>query len=353
MPETEACETDAVCDFGGAAAAFLHHCRYGRNLSGHTLRAYERDLAAATAHFRAATQVDAIDRAAVRGYAEALFSRGDLKEASIKRRLACLQALFRWLEDEGAVEVSPFHRLRLNIRLPRRLPRGLSGPEMRALVAASGRALGLPAPRAYDAQTLARLIRPGTVNVFTALTAIEVLYATGMRIGELADLSPDRLDIADGTIYLRGKGDRERVVFLPDSPLRELVRAYLDLAHHVTHAAPGPVLVNARGRPATTQFLRDQIRRAGERASLSRRVTPHMLRHTTATHLLEAGVDLRYVQKLLGHQSVATTQMYTAVSNAKLKEVIELSHSPLTATSFHNSELSCQIVNPKPYTTTS
>jgi integrase/recombinase XerD len=197
---------------------------------------------------------------------------------------------------------------------------------VRALVAGTGAALGLPAARAYDRAHLARVVRPRTVNTFTALTAIEVLYATGMRIGELADLTPDRLDIADGTIYLRGKGDRERVVFLPDSPLRELVAAYLDLAHHVTHAAPGPVLVNARGRPATTQFLREQIRGAGERAGLSRRVTPHMLRHTTATHLLEAGVDLRYVQKLLGHQSVATTQMYTAVSNAKLKEVIEGAH---------------------------
>jgi integrase/recombinase XerD len=148
-----------------------------------------------------------------------------------------------------------------------------------------------------------------------------------MRVGELCDLTRPRLELSDGTIYLRGKGDRERAVFLTDPDVRGLVADYLELAPRLTSAAfPAartPLLLTPRGRPATPQHVRQLLRGLGERAGLTRRLTPHMLRHTAATHLLEAGVDLRYVQRLLGHQSVATTQMYTAVTHASLRAVIE------------------------------
>jgi integrase/recombinase XerD len=310
--------------FAAACEAFLAHGRYARNHSAHTLRAYAQDLAEARALIGGDRPVGAIDRQMLKDYVQALFDGGRLSEASIKRRLACLRALFRWLEDEGAVEVSPFHRLRLNIRLPRRLPRGLSAAELRRLLATAARDLGLSAAGPYRLDELRRAVRPGTMSAFTALVAIEVLFATGMRVGELCDLRRARIDLGDGTIYLRGKGDRERAVFLPDAEVRRLVGAYLELAPAVTHAdaQTDAVLLTRRGRPATPQHIRSQIQRIGARAGLSRRVTPHMLRHTAATHLLEAGVDLRYVQRLLGHQSVATTQMYTAVTHANLKAVV-------------------------------
>lgn len=310
--------------FGAACEAFLQHGRYARNHADHTLRAYAQDLAEAQRRIGADQPVGEIDRQALKDYAQALFDAGRLSEASIKRRLACLRALFRWLEDEGAVELSPFHRLRLNLRLPRRLPRGLSAAEMRRLLATAGRDLGLHQPGRYSAAELRRQVGPTRMPAFTQLVAVELLFATGMRVGELCALDRRDVDLDAGTLYLRGKGDRERAVFLPDAELRQLLASYLALAPTLTHADPDSraVLLTPRGRPATPQHIRSLLRTLGERAGLSRRLTPHMLRHTAATHLLEAGVDLRYVQRLLGHQSVATTQMYTAVTHASLKAVV-------------------------------
>jgi integrase/recombinase XerD len=310
--------------FGAACAAFLEHGRYARNHADHRLRAYAQDLAEAERLIGADRPVAQITRQDLKDYAQALFDGGRLSEASIKRRLACLRALFGWLEDEGAVELSPFHRLRLNLRLPRRLPRGLSAAEMRRLLATAARDLGLSQPGRYAAGELQRLSGPATMGAFTQLVAVELLFATGMRVGELCGLDRRDVDLDAGTIYLRGKGDRERAVFLPDADVRQLLASYLDLAPVLTHADPATtaVLLTPRGRPATTQHVRTQMRALGERAGLTRRLTPHMLRHTAATHLLEAGVDLRYVQRLLGHQSVATTQMYTAVTHASLKAVV-------------------------------
>ncbi|MDZ7713733.1 MAG: tyrosine-type recombinase/integrase [Rhodovibrio sp.] len=324
-PETPGPETlGPETPFGAACAAFLEHGRYARNHADHTLRAYAQDLAEARRRLGDARPVAEIDRQDLKDYAQALFDGGRLSEASIKRRLACLRALFRWLEDEGAVELSPFHRLRLNLRLPRRLPRGLSAAEMRRLLATAARDLGVSRPGRYDARELARLAGPATMGAFTQLVAVEILFATGMRVGELCGLDRRDVDLDAGTIYLRGKGDRERAVFLPDADVRQLLASYLELAPALTHADPDTtaVLLTPRGRPATTQHVRTHLRALGTRAGLTRRLTPHMLRHTAATHLLEAGVDLRYVQRLLGHQSVATTQMYTAVTHASLKAMV-------------------------------
>jgi integrase/recombinase XerD len=310
--------------FGAACDAFLEHGRYARNHADHTLRAYAQDLDEAKRLIGAGRPVAEIDRQALKDYAQVLFDAGRLSEASIKRRLACLRALFRWLEDEGAVELSPFHRLRLNIRLPRRLPRGLSGAEMRRLLATAARDLGLAKPGRYTDAELTRLAGPAAMPAFTQLVAVEILFATGMRVGELCSLDRRDVDLDAGTIYLRGKGDRERAVFLPDADVRQLLASYLALSPATTHADPATtaVLLTPRGRPASAQHVRTHLRALGERAGLTRRLTPHMLRHTAATHLLEAGVDLRYVQRLLGHQSVATTQMYTAVTHASLKAVV-------------------------------
>jgi integrase/recombinase XerD len=315
---------DGDTRFADACRAFLDHGRYARNHADHTLRAYAQDLAEAERLIGADVAVGAIDRQALKDYAQALFDGGRLSEASIKRRLACLRALFRWLEDEGAIELSPFHRLRLNIRLPRRLPRGLSAAEMRRLLATGAHQLGLSRPGRYPAAELRRLASPQTLPAFTSLVAVELLFATGMRVGELCALERRNVDLGDGTIYLRGKGDRERAVFLPDAEVRQLLASYLALSPALTHADPATtaVLLTPRGRPATPQHIRTLLRTLGDHAGLTRRLTPHMLRHTAATHLLEAGVDLRYVQRLLGHQSVATTQMYTAVTHASLKAVV-------------------------------
>ncbi len=153
--------------------------------------------------------------------------------------------------------------------------------------------------------------------------AAELLFATGVRVAELAALRDEDIDLTAGVITITGKGDRQRRVYIPDSDIRDLMIAYLSARTKRGHAGP-PFLVNSRGGAASPQFIRRLIRKLGEHVVLSRRVTPHMFRHSVATYLLKEGVDIRYVQRLLGHRSIVTTEIYTHVADAALKSrVIE------------------------------
>lgn len=326
---------------GAAAAEFLTHCRVAKGLSGHTLRAYAIDLAVFRDFVEESAPVDAVGRGELRAYLAHLSEEKGLKPASVKRRVACLKAFFRWLEMEEAIDISPFHRLDLRIRLPKRLPRALSRSEMRALQAAARRPLGLAkdwrdAPEADGPSLRAQLQaagcfeRPGAFDRLTTLMAVELLYATGLRVTELCTLSD--LDIGQGrrgpVLRVKGKGDRERRAPLPDPGLARLLKLYrqardglIDPTAAIDPAAP-PLLVARRGGPLTPQSVRARLKHLTQAARLARPVTPHMLRHTAATHLLEAGLDLRFVQRLLGHGSVATTEIYTSVSDESLERAM-------------------------------
>lgn len=305
-----------------ACDEFLTHCRVAKNLSPHTLRAYGIDLEEFQRFIGGDRGVGEIDRNSLRGYLKHLFDARSLKETSVKRRLACLKVLFRWLEQEDVVPITPFHRFDARIRMPQRLPRSLTRDELRRLLAAPASRLGLGTKGRYDARTLTRVAqRHGSFADLTTLTALELLYGTGMRVGELAAVCLGDVDVTDGVVTVNGKGSRQRRVFLSDEDVKRLVTAYLT-ARTALRPRGESLIVTPRGTAATTQFLRKLVVEAGEAAALTRRVTPHMLRHTAATHLLEAGVDIRFVQRLLGHQSISTTEGYTRVSDGSLKATI-------------------------------
>jgi site-specific recombinase XerD len=190
--------------------------------------------------------------------------------------MASLRSLFRWLEDEGSVPEDPFRGARLRIRLPKRLPRILSRTEVAAI-----------------------LEHPTTTD-FTGITArlaSEVLFATGIRVAELASLRDEDIDLPAGVITILGKGSRQRRVYIPDADIREPLCV---IAYRATKAAKGydtnSFLLNSRGEAASPQFIRRLVRQLGEQAALSRRITPHMFRHSIAAYLLEEGIDIRYVQ---------------------------------------------------------
>lgn len=304
-----------------ACEQFLVHCRLAKTLSRNTLRAYGVDLAEFQAFVGPAVDVEAIDRLRLRAFLQHLVDARGLKASSVKRRMACLKVMFNWLESDEVIALSPFHRLGVRIRLPKRLPRALSGHESKAVVAAAVRRLGLRAGAAYDRTVLRRAVDIGNFDAFTALVAIEVMLTTGVRVGELTGIRLRDVDLPSSVIRIHGKGDRERRVFLVDQAMTVLVETYVALRER---AAPltDLVLVTGRGVPATAQFVRKHLHDLAEEAGLQRQITPHMLRHTAATQLLEAGVDIRFVQKLLGHQSISTTEMYTAVSDESLRATL-------------------------------
>lgn len=289
--------------FRDTASAFIRHCQSIRKLSPHTTRAYELDLARFSQFLGKDGAVATCDKTVIHNYVRHLFDVRALKESSVKRHLATLRSFFRWLEEDGHAVEDPFRGARIRIRMPKRLPRVIARSDLR------------------------RLLVHELPDIFADLTgyvATELLFATGMRVGELASLLDAAVDVDDGTITIVGKGNRQRRVFVPDE-LKALLRDYRAARDHCASSAD-TFLVNTRGDAASPQMIRRLVRIHGERSAVRDRVTPHMFRHSVATYLLEEGVDIRYVQRLLGHRSISTTEIYTHVADAALKVRINEKH---------------------------
>lgn len=289
--------------FRDAASAFIRHCQSIRKLSPHTIRAYELDVARFSQFLGRRATVAGCDKGVIHNYVRHLFDVRSLKEASVKRHLATLRSLFRWLEEEGEGIEDPFRGARIRIRMPKRLPRVIAKSDLRRLLL-------------HDA--------PHTFADLTAYVAIELLFATGMRVSELAGLLDAAVDVEEGTISIIGKGNRQRRVFVPDE-LKSILLDYRTARDRASSSAE-TFLVNSRGAAASPQMIRRLVRIHGERSAVRDRVTPHMFRHSVATYLLEEGVDIRYVQRLLGHRSISTTEIYTHVADAALKVRITERH---------------------------
>jgi integrase/recombinase XerD len=289
---------DRACD------EFLRNCANVRKLSSHTTRAYRLDLVRFTRFVGPRKHVASFNRTTLTEYVEHLFTEHRLKETSAKRHVASVRSLFRWLEETGAIANDPFRGARVRIKLPRRLPRVLTRAELASLLAH---------PPSSDFSSV------------TARMAAEILFATGIRVAELSALRDGDIDLSAGVITIIGKGSRQRRVYIPDAEIRDLILAYRG-ARDARHRGCDSFLINSRGRAASPQYIRRVIRELGENATISRRVTPHMFRHSVATYLLEEGVDIRYVQRLLGHRSIVTTEIYTHVADAALKSRVVERH---------------------------
>jgi integrase/recombinase XerD len=289
--------------FRDAAAAFIRHCQSIRKLSPHTIRAYQLDVGRFAQFLGKRAAVATCDKTIIHNYVRHLFDVRALKESSVKRHLATLRSLFRWLEEDGNEFEDPFRGARIRIRMPKRLPRVIARADLRRLLL-------------HD--------QPPAFADLTAYVATELLFATGMRVSELASLLDAAVDVDDGTITIIGKGNRERRVFVPDD-IKALLRDYR-AARDLSPPTAETFLVNSRGAAASPQMIRRLVRLHGERSEVRDRVTPHMFRHSVATYLLEEGVDIRYVQRLLGHRSISTTEIYTQVADSALKVRITERH---------------------------
>ncbi|HEV8241650.1 MAG TPA: tyrosine-type recombinase/integrase [Thermoanaerobaculia bacterium] len=314
-----------------AVAQFLGHCRYERNLSAHTIRAYGGDLREFVefAHRNELSDLTAVSTEHIRSYLSWLLDSGRLAPTSVRRRAATLRALFSWLEDQALLDDSPLQRLRIRIRIPKRLPRNLSRKTVTRLRATFARSAGLDPRIGYREQEFPADLTPKQRSALTMLVAVEILVATGLRVSELTSLTLHALSLDEGVARVDGKGSREREVFLLDPDVKELVRRYLDL--RIKWASNTPtLLLNSRGRSASPQFIRNHLHSGSRRAGLDQTATPHMLRHSCATFLLERGVDLRFVQSLLGHSSLATTERYTHVTKFSLRKALQRAALPST-----------------------
>jgi integrase/recombinase XerC len=280
--------------------AFLRYLAVERGASGHTVRSYRADLADCTAFLtagRLGTVLDA-DVRVLRAYLAALHDRG-LARSSVARRLATLRSFYRYLMRRGRARANPARDL-ATPRLPKRLPTYLPIDESTAL---------LQAPF------------PATPTGARDRAALELFYASGIRVAELAGLDVQDVDLREGSARVLGKGGKERMVPI-GRPAILALRGYLGNREGTS----GPLFVNERGGRLTVRTLHRLVRARARAVGLQRRVSPHTLRHTFATHLLDAGADLRLIQELLGHARLGTTQKYTHVSADRLMKVYDAAH---------------------------
>jgi site-specific recombinase XerD len=296
-------------DAEAALAAFLEALA-ARNASPGTIEEYRRNAGEILAFF-GSRGVDwrRPDRSVIRAYLSTLAERG-LAPSSVAGRLAAARSLYRHAVRAGTVPADPLAGVRAP-RRPGRLPRVLSVEEAERLVTAPGRGSGRS--DALDRRDAAML---------------ELLYATGMRISELASLTLDRLDLERRRMRVVGKGNKERELLF-GQPAGAALRAYLASARPALAARgePSPaVFLNAMGRPLSIRGARGVVERWVTSAGAPGRTSPHTLRHSFATHLLEGGADLRVVQELLGHANLQTTQVYTHLSDAALRTAYRDAH---------------------------
>jgi integrase/recombinase XerD len=285
-----------------AIEGFRTHLAVERGLAPATLEAYGRDLAGFAAGV-ADVDVAALDATAVRDFLARLEARG-LAPSTRARALSALSRLFAWLRAEGVVASDPLRELSRPKR-GRRVPRVLAVAEVAAL---------LEAP---DETPLG--IRDRAI--------LETLYAAGLRISEVATLRTGDLALEARACTVMGKGRRQRLAPLGDVAVAALERWLAEVRPVFARgAASDHVFLSARGRPLTRQALWYRVRHWGRRAGIRGRLTPHVLRHSFATHLLEGGADLRAVQEMLGHADIGTTEVYTHVSRERLHALVESRH---------------------------
>jgi integrase/recombinase XerD len=283
---------------------FLSYLRVERGLSTNTLSAYRNDLAK-LARFAHSSGKDVVFLQAddLAMFVQFLNKRGSHPK-SIARALVAVRGFYRFLIQDGYLKVDPS----ANLESPKAwqsLPRFLSSEEVERLL--------------------------GTPDTSTAMglrdkTMFEVLYATGLRVSEIVSLAPGNLNLDLGFLTVCGKGNKERAVPLGQSAI-EWTRKYINARSRLaTHGSAAPQLfITGTGRPLTRQAFWKIIVRYGEEAGIGH-ITPHLLRHSFATHLIENGADLRSVQMMLGHSDISTTQIYTHITNERLREIYKKFH---------------------------
>lgn len=286
---------------------FLVDLEQRRNASPQTVRNYRLDLEHLTEWLqeRDITSWGAMDRQAVRAWLSWLHREG-YAPASMTRKLAAARSLFRFLIREGEIVHNPL----MLVPAPKgrqSLPNVLTIEEIERLLSAPS---------------------PTTPLGVRDRCLLEVLYATGLRVGELLSLRLDDIDWSERTLRVRGKGMKERIVLLGDVAMDALeLYVHRSRPELLKGRATEALFLSHIGQPLSVRGFHAVLRPHLEAADIARRVTPHTLRHSFATHLLEGGADLRSVQELLGHASVSTTQVYTHVSEGYLREVYAKAHS--------------------------
>lgn len=291
----------------GRMQLFLEYLTVELGLSANTRQAYERDLRlfCKTLGFKNSDALVNVSREQITGYMTQLKEKG-LAAATIARKLAAIKAFYRFMTAEGYMDANPAEVVEAGTK-------------------------GIKLPRVLSEDEVVRLLNQPDITTaegFRDRTMLEVLYATGMRVSELINLTLERVDLNMKYIIAFGKGSKERIVPLGSVAAEFLQHYFEKVRPKLTHAGRNTniVFLAFGGHELTRQRFWQIIRAYGRKANINKALTPHILRHSFATHLLDNGADLRSVQELLGHSDISTTQIYTHLTNKRLRDIYAKAH---------------------------
>ncbi len=284
---------------------FLNYCRYHKKLSEKTIRAYKIDLS------QYGDFSDVLSKQALWDYIEYLNKK--YKPKTAKRKLATLKAFIHFLLLQDLIDFNPFDKLETMIKEPLLLPKTIPLGVIAKLISFSYQQIVF-AKSDYQ-------IRCAVRN--TAI--LELLFATGARVAEICTLRSDNVDLLGNSVKFYGKGSKERIIPIENFSVLSILRKYHSLFEKEILDS-GYFFVNKLNRRMTEQSVRNMINSYCQLCGVEMHITPHMFRHSFATLLLEEDVDIRYIQRMLGHSSITTTQIYTHVTSAKQKEILKTKH---------------------------
>ena len=289
---------------------YLHFCTTRKNLDHKTIKSYSIDLKQ-YADFLTDYSLDWIDKKSIEKFIEFMHSK--FKPKSVKRKIASLKAFFHYLEVEEIIEINPFHKIQIKYKEPFILPKTIPL-----------RTIEIIMNYAYLVRNRQATYLGKKIALRNALI-LELLFATGMRISELCSLTTEQVNFNDYVIKIYGKGSKERLIQICNKNVQNLLNEYrIEFDFELNNY--NYFFINRLCKRLSEQSVRNMINSYSKGAGVSIHITPHMFRHSFATLLLEEDVDIRYIQQMLGHSSITTTQIYTHTSINKQKNILSAKH---------------------------
>lgn len=294
-----------MIDIEKEAQNYLTICSDSKGLSALSIKAYKIDLKQFCQYMK---RRDCFDKNELSAYINSLHQH--YKPKTAKRKIACLKAFYRYMEIEEIIEINPFHKITIKYKEPITLPKTIPIATVKDILRYSYFRL-VSAQSSYQYKSALR-------NVII----IELLFSTGMRVSEVSNLKRKSLELQSNTIYISGKGSKERIMCIANDKVSRLLKEYIEICGSDNDC----VFVNKLGNRYSEQSVRSMINDYAEAAGAEMHITPHMYRHTFATALMDENVNIRYIQQLLGHSSITTTQIYTHISTNKIRHILEENH---------------------------
>lgn len=289
---------------------YLEFCKYQKNLNEKTLKAYKIDLEQFKSFMK--TKDGELNKINLSNYI--IYLNKTYKPKSTKRKVACLKAFFNYLEYDEIIKQNPFSKIKTKFHEPSMLPKTVPLSTIQAILSKAYQELNQNTNKAFKYSTILRDI-----------AVLELLFATGVRVSELCSLTTDNVNLLDGFVRIFGKGSKERVIQIGNKDVLLALKNYRS-AFSLKMTEGGFFFINRLNKKLSEQSVRFMINKYVDKTQISTHITPHMFRHSFATLLLEEDVDIRYIQKILGHSSIVTTQIYTHVTSNKQKSILTSKH---------------------------